>query len=269
MDAMAASAARQGISVEELQGKMDASIESNRKLAASTKEAGKAMDSAADGTERLANEQARLKTESAEAATAMEKLGKALGIVTAAELETQIVAIEKAMQEASDTTKGFSQELIDMEQEGARRIESLELRAKGLRDGLGDIGKEAADAALGIADFGKKADDAGDQVDDLGAAIDDAGDGMGTLSTRVRDTNSALSDQARQARTTRGELVQLTAVAESLALAQARTELAITKAQRKRITGTRGSREDTDYNLSPFGTGGLFTVEPDGNLRFA
>jgi hypothetical protein len=61
-------------------------------------------------------------------------------------------------------------------------------------------------------------------------------------------------------------LQQLTAVAESLALAQARTELAITKAQRKRVTGTRGSRE-IDYNLSPFGTGGIVNVEPDGTLR--
>jgi hypothetical protein len=209
----------------------------------------------------------------------MEKLGTALGIVTAAKLEAEAVAIEMALLAARDATKGFSQELVDMEAEGGRQMESLRLRAEGLASGLGDIGKEAANAALGFDDLGESAvtagkaiDAAGEALDSTGDAAEETGENFDGLTRSVRDTNSALSDQASQASITRGELVQLTAVAETLALAEARTALAATQAQRGSIAARnarngRGTDTQSSYALSQFGTGGRATLDDDGNLR--
>ena len=213
----------------------------SKALASTLDETKARMKGFADETARAAEEAAKLRDKAKESATAMEKLGAALGLVTSAELAAEILEIEKALETAREATGGFGEEFERLEAIAAQEIGSIQNRIEGLRDGLGDMGE----AAVG----------AGDNFDDL--------------TRSVRDTNSALSDQARQARTTRGELIQLTAVAETLALAEARTALAATKAARKRITGTRGSRESSisDYGLSPFGTGGRVTVQPNGSLE--
>jgi ABC-type transporter Mla subunit MlaD len=256
------------------------------------------MVTATDAAEHLANEQLRLKTAATESATAMEKLGTALGIVTAAHLEAEIVAIEKALAAARDTAGSFSQELLDMESEGGRQIESLALRAEGLRDGLGDIGEEAANAALGfddlgesaaragralddtgdaIAGFGNKSDDTGDQVDDLGEAIDGASESADTLRVGMQSATQGMQLAGAQAITTAGQFDEMrkaagnaAAVAAALAgggtLSQGGSRVRL-QGGGSRLTNISGQTTRSSYALSQFGTGGRSTLDDDGNLR--
>jgi methyl-accepting chemotaxis protein len=239
--------------------------------------ADKAFNSAREGVEDLADAKSELAKIEEEGlarrkrieagllaeADAMAKLGDALGIVTASQLEEEARAIEDALQDARDATLGFSQELSDLEESASRELASLALRTQSVKDGLGDMGKAAADAALGFTKAAVAIDKTGDAVDDTGDSFDD-------LSRSVRNTNSALSDQARQAQATGRELTHLTAISETLALAEARTALAATKEARKNITGVGSQNRDNStgkYGLSEFGTGGRVRVNPDGTLR--
>ena len=246
MDAMAAAAARQGISIEQLQRKLDASAGANRLFGQRTKEAADSMESATGKTKALALAQEQLRQEAKKSATAMETLGKALGEVTSAELAAEIRKIEKALDEARLKTGGFGEEFERLEKIATAKMKSLRDEARDLEDGLGALG---------------------DELDDTGESADDTGESFDELSVSVRSTTSALSQQATQARSTTNELRQLTGVAEQLALAEARTALAATQAQRKRISGVSSQRNVgrfTGFYVGPVGT---FTVNPDGTLR--
>jgi hypothetical protein len=195
-------------------------------------------------------------------ATALSKLAAALGEVTQIELEKELHDITAALDEARESTDGSSDAFVRYEQIAGAKIDRLKERIRGLVDGIGDIGEAADDSVDSFADLGEEIDDTGDSADDAGDSFDD-------LTRSVRTTNSALSEQARQAQATGRELKQLSAINEALALAEARTALAATKEERKRISGTSISRNDglSKYGLSEFGTGGRVRVNPDGTLR--
>jgi uncharacterized protein YoxC len=216
----------------------------------------KAQDEAAARTARI---EAALNKE----ATALSKLAAALGEVTQIELEKELNDITKALDEARESTDGNSDAFTRYEEIARQKSESIILRLRGIRDGLGDVGEDAARASLGFNKLG-------DAIDKAGDALDDTGDSFDSLSVSVRDTNSALSDQALQAKATGRELKHLTALNEQLALAEARTALAATQEERKNITGIGGINRDNStgkYGLSEFGTGGTLRVNPDGTLR--
>ena len=197
------------------------------------------VESAADAQERLAEE-------AGEAATAMEKLGDSLDQVTSAELSAEILEIETNLEAVRVTTGGIGPEFERLEQIATAKIASIGTRIEGLTDGLGDAGKA---------------------LDGVGDSASDTGDQFDTLGTSVQGTTDALSRQATQARTTTRALEGLTAAQESLTLAQMRTALAATQAARKRITGVSSqSSIISDFALSPFGTGGRYTVDANGNL---
>jgi hypothetical protein len=235
-----------------------------------------AYDSARKGMEGLtdaqiayndAQEEAEARTKRIEAglnkeATALSKLAAALGEVTQLELEKELNDITTALDEAREATDGSTDAFVRYEQIAGEKIERLKDRIQGLRDGLGDIGDAADDSVDSFEDLGDAVDDTGDSADDTGDSFDD-------LSRSVRSTNSALSDQARQAQATGRELKQLSAINETLALAEARTALAATKEARKNITGVGSQRDSgtSSYGLSEFGTGGKVRVNPDGTLR--
>jgi uncharacterized phage infection (PIP) family protein YhgE len=239
--------------------------------------ADKAFKSAREGVEDLtdeydafndAQEEAIARSTRIEAAldkeaTALSKLAAALGEVTQIELEKELNDITKALDEARESTDGNSDAFTRSEEIARQKSESIILRLRGIRDGLGDVGEDAARASLGFNKLG-------DAIDRTGDALDDTGDSFDSLSVSVRDTNSALSDQALQAKATGRELKHLTALNEQLALAEARTALAATQEERKRITGIGGINRDNStgkYGLSEFGTGGTLRVNPDGTLR--
>ena len=249
-----ARAAALGITIEELKLRLKETTLENRSLGIAAKETAESIETEAQAAERAADAAAALAREEQKAATAMEKLGTALGIVTSAKLDAEILAIETAMRKARDSTEGFSQELIDLEAEGARQIKSLELRMKGVADGAGDMGEEAANAALG---FGT-----------LDEAVGSASQSIDKATTATRGSTAALASAATQARITSREYQALSAVSQSLALAQARTALR----QTQRARGVRGSSTSGgggigNYGLSPFGTGGKYTLDADSNLR--
>ena len=252
--ALDARAAALGITIKELRLRLKATTLENRELGIAAQETAGSIETEAQAAERAADAAAKLAREEKEAATAMEKLGTALGIVTSAKLDAEILDIEQAMQKARDSTEGFSQELIDMEAEGAKRIKILEQRSASLAAGLGDIVFAA--------------DDAGNAIDDLGEAVAAAAVSTDKSATATRGSTAALSAAAAQARITTGEYVRLGAVAETVAIAQARTALR----QTQRARGVRGSSTSGgggigNYGLSAFGTGGLVKVNADGILE--
>ena len=257
MTALNARATELGITTETLSLRLKRAVLENRSLGVSAQESAVALGTEADAAERAAEAAAKLARGEKEAATAMEKLGAALGLVTSAKLDAEILKIELAMQKARDSTEGFSQELVDMEAEGAARIKVLEARSRSLAAGLGDIEEAAEDA-------GGKIDILGDELDETAISTDRV-----TNSTRL--ATSALAQESAQANRTASSLRNLTAVEESLTLAQARTALAKTQAERRRITGTGGSSDGTilDGGLSEFGTGGRRKLSADGNLGLA
>jgi len=239
-----------------------------------TSEFAKAQEDAAARTARI---EAALKGE----ATALQKLGEALGIVTAAELEAEVRAIEEAMQAARDATLGFSQELIDAEAEGTRQVESLRLRADNMRRGLGDMGKAAADAALGFTDLNSAAETTGENIDELGDSIDDTTDGAGAMSAAMRTVAVAVEDSGTRALTAAqrfNELAEAAGRAAAVADAVARGGRTSSDGRRvhlpgggSRLTREPGLRQSTvlqgGTGLSDFGSGGRFSLNPDGTLR--
>ena len=84
---------------------------------------------------------------------------------------------------------------------------------------------------------------------------------------RIAHDSNGIKREASLA--TAGALRSLKAVNESLALAEARTALAVTQAERRRVGGVSSQRGDSlndRFGLSPFGTGGRHTVNPDGSV---
>ncbi len=204
------------------------------------------METWADANEKAAARTKRIEAGILAEATALDKLREAIGQVTQAELQTELDDITTALEAARIETGGNTAAFLEMEAKVAPAIDHLKARIKGLADGTGDIGEALSDVSLIAGTTGNQFDD---------------------LSTSVKGTTDALAAQETQARGTAKALVLLTGVQESLALAEARTALAATQAARKRITGV-GSQSSiiSDFNLSPFGTGGRVTANPDGNL---
>jgi len=229
-----------------------------------TTEQGKFNDAQDKAAARTARIEAALNKET----SALSKLAEALGEVTQIELEKELLDISAALGEARESTDANSDAFVRYEQIATERMALLQTNIQRLRDGLDVLVVSTDDAGGSVAGFGDKTDDAGDSVDDLGDSVDETGRSLDGLSNSVRNTNSALSAQASQARQTRSELVQLTAVAEALALAEARTALAATQAERGRITGTQGGRDASTgkYTGRFVGNVGTYIVNPDGSL---
>ncbi len=199
-----------------------------------------------DAQEEALKRRKRIEASLLAEASALDTLRTAIGEVTQAELQKELDEITLSLEAARIETGGNTAAFVEMAAKVSPIVDHLKARIKGLADGTGDIG-EALETVSAIAST------TGDQFDDLGLS--------------VRGTTNALASQSRQARITATDLRTLTGVAESLALAQARTALAATQAARARITGVSSQFTSVeDYALSPFGTGGRYTVDARGNL---
>jgi len=283
MNALAGAAARQGISIEQLQRNLEATVGANRLLRDRTKETTEAMVVATEAAERQARAQAKLDAAAKESATAMEKLGTALGIVTSAQIETEIREIEQALEAARDKTGGLGEEFERLEEIATARIEALRAQVERLQDGLGNLSATAGEAGGNIGSLGTAAEEAGDSVGDLGDALDktnESASGTGEvfqqLDGNVRAANRGLREQIEVLRITSGEYDRLRrTMGETVALQEAlerggRLTQGGTRVRfpggGSRLVNTSG-RGTSDYGLSPFGTGGRQTNNPNGTLR--
>ena len=246
--ALEETAFRLRITVEELELRMKGAVVETRALGIAAREAAEGIDKAGDEAKDTADELKKLEEAAQESADAMISLGDALDIVTASELEKEILDIEDALEKAREATGGFGDEFRRAERIAGEKIDALRDRIVFLRDGLGDAAeaaKETADELLG-----------------LGTTSEQTGRKLNGMTT-------ALRGQATQAESTTRALVTLSAVSEQLALAQARTDLAATQAARGRITGVSSQRGEVGaFTGLPVGGGTrqTFRVNPDGSL---
>jgi len=199
-------------------------------------------------TSAVAEELEKLRKAAKQSADAMTELGAALDIVTASELENEITEIEAALEKAREATGGFGDEFRRAERIAGEKIDKLRDRIVFLRDGLGDTAgaaKDTADEIIGLGDSSEQ------------------------TSRKINGMTTALRGQATQAESTTRALTTLSAVAETLALAEARTALAATQAARKRISGVSSQRGDSSINTG-FWTGSFkITTLPDGTRVYS
>jgi len=198
------------------------------------------LESYSDAQEKANNRTLRIEASIAKETSALSLLAAALGEVTQAELEKELLDIQDALEKARQSTDASSDAFVRYERIANEKIDLLKTNIRRLVDGL-DV-------------LGETTEDTGDSFDDLTGSVD--------------DTNAALSRQATQARATASDLRALTGVAGSLALAEARTALAITQAERRRVTGVSSQQDPNRGSITglPVGPVGTFIVQPDGTL---
>jgi len=199
--------------------------------------------------------------------------------------KTDITTIATNLETVRAATGGIGPEFELMEATAAKSIESLELRVEHLNLGLGDMGKEAADAALGFGTLtsalkgaGGAADDTGDSVEDLDESLVSAktsttalDSGMRSAEVGIRRAGDQALATARQFDALRKSAGEAAAVAAALAaggyLTQGGTRIRFPTGG-SRLTNTSGRGTGvSSYSLSAFGTGGSYTLDASGNLR--
>ena len=229
------------------------------KLNEGLKNSEEAYNSARSGVEGLTQAQidAEARTKRIEEgllaeATALDTLRDAIGEVTQAELQKKLGDITAALEAARIETGGNTAAFLEMESKVTPAIDHMRNRIEVL-------------ARTG-RDLGEMADATGEQIDDLGETLEATALSTDKAAVATRGSTAALSASAAQARVTAGEYVRLSAVAETLALAQARTALRQTQRARG-VRGSSGSSGIGDFGLSPFGTGGKVKVNADGILE--
>ena len=201
-----------------------------------------------DATEEAAKRTAAIEAQLNKEASALSKLAAALGEVTQIELEKELLDISEALEQARNSTDASSDAFVKWERIAEAKIDRLKENIRRFRDGLELLEDQTDDNTQSLSEFGDQSDDTSNSV------------------TRL---TSALSGQESQARATANAVGNLTAVAETLALAEARTALAATQAARGRISGVSSQREEvgsfTGLPVGP-GTRQTFRVNPDGSL---
>jgi transposase len=205
MDAMATTAKRLGISVDELQDKLDRGVRLNDAVTASTKEMGEAMAAAADGTAQLANEQEKIKTEAEESAPALAEVA-----TETEKVGTKAEAAGESVEQLGTSFEGTRQSAVEMTSVMATLNAGLALNRTFL-----------ANTAIAYDTLKKKIGETAAQQSALSS-------GMAQLSqggTRIRFAGGG-----------------------------------------SRLVNTTG-RGSSSYALSPFGTGGRYNVNADGNME--
>ena len=149
--------------------------------------------------------------------------------------------------------------------------------------GLREIDASASLAAPAMDEVAKstekvveKAAEAGESVDDLGVAFDGAREsadqmrvGMQSATTGIQQAGAQALITARQFDQLRKSAGDAAAVSAALAgggtLSQGGTRINL-PGHGSRLVNTTG-RGSSSYGLSPFGTGGKYKVDADGNMR--
>jgi hypothetical protein len=209
--------------------------------------------------------------------TAMDKLAAALGLVTEAELEKQLADIAIALEEARIATGGASDQFIAYAEAAKEATEKIEERLVSVRGGFGDLEDVVDKAKESVTEFGQTSDSAGSQVGHLEQALDDARISTDDLRAGLRSTTSELVAAGAQAILTASQFDALRKAAGDAAAVTAALQGGGTLSQGgtrirlagggSRLTNTTGRTGTSNYGLSPFGTGGRYDVDENGNLR--
>lgn len=251
LTALESTAFRLGITVEELQLRLVGAVVETRSIGVASKEAAGGLSAAAKEAEAAAKAMKALEKEAKDSADAMDELGEALGEITSIELAEEISDIEEALEKARETTGGLGREFERLEEVAAGKIDSLKARIEGLRDGVGDLGDEAARTA--------------DRTDDLGRAMGSASSDAEALSRGVRSTSSALRLVTADASSASREFDRLSRSSQGVAQSQQR--VATTPTLFGRTSLTRGG--ETTINTG-FWTGSYtITTLPDGTRVYS
>ncbi len=188
---LSATAARLGISMDELRSRLEAGVKSNDALRGSTDAVADSHDDAAAAALKNAEAQAVLDKASGEAATAMEKLGAALGIVTSIELAGEIAEIEAALEAARVATGGFSQEFIQMKDVAEVTIAGIERRMESLKNGTGDLAEAVDDTAISFDGWTTSLDNTNTSLDSQIAKLNEERAALGLVEIAVLNLTQA------------------------------------------------------------------------------
>lgn len=137
--ALEATAARFGITVEEVRERMAAAGGTITEVNTKLDEAGEGLDDLANKAGNAGNETVKLTDHFKTATDAALGLGSALGEVTSIELAVEIEKIREALAESTAEMDKNGAEYIRLEAIAAEKIESLQTRITNLRNGLGDL----------------------------------------------------------------------------------------------------------------------------------
>lgn len=191
-----------------LESRLLASLSASAKAALGLEQTSESAAKAATGLGQAADQADRLSGSASSATSAVEKLGDALGVVTSADLASQIATIETNLAKARTELGANSDEFVRLEEVAREKLESLRARLESVRRGLGDL--EGQGAAL-TAENQK-----------LASSFDDVGAGAAAAVDSLRATGSASASAATGQRSLQRELSTTRQRYDSAAAAAAR-----------------------------------------------
>lgn len=291
MDAMARSAAAQGISIEELKRRIDANVGANRLLGDRTREAAAAMEEAKEKTDALAESQKKLDEETSAAATALEKLAASLGTVSSAEIAAEIAELEANLETARVETGGFGREFEKLAETATEKIGVLKETFNRLQEGLGETREAAEETAETVDDLGETLEDTGGAAEDTGVSMETLGGslnkttediaalsaGVGVATDKLKAVHAQavftsqafdnLSDSAGRAAAVSAALNAGGTLTQGGTRVRVRSGSRLTNISGRTTYNVVNTGSMSAYSLSPFGTGGKVTVDPNGDTR--
>lgn len=178
-------------------------------------------------------------------------------------------SLAEDLKNVDDKTDAFQQRILLMATELGKSGQALFLVGTGLKE----VEAKASLAAPAVDRIAEAVKAIADEAEDATEEIDGLSDGFNRNSVEAREAAAALSLQTEKIRALGVQAFLTSAALESLALAQARTALAVTQDERSRIGRVIGSdsgggtQARGSYTGLPVGNVGTFIVQPDGTLR--
>ena len=182
---------------EELAKRLDATLGPLLKNDGATRAWALAMEQAGKEAAELVEKQNLLTAASKKSATAMDELGKAIGIVTSAELAAEIVEIQTKLESARAATGGLTDEFLRAEEISGQAIDNLKLRMESLKDGAGDLATEVDDAAISFDGFTTSLGDTNIEIDSQIAKLNQQREALGLVQIAVLNLTQAQERRLR------------------------------------------------------------------------
>lgn len=151
------------------------------------------IEKAADEAPGLADGLDQVAGAGATATSATEKLGKALGVITSAEIETEIAGITESLEKSREELGANSREYILLEEVASAKLARLEERQESLRRGLGDLTETTSEARAEFADFGDTLDDVALSEEALAVATGRSAEAFDRQRRAALDARSAIA----------------------------------------------------------------------------
>ena len=233
--ALEATAKRYGVTVDALTVALKDGTAAQLAQEAATRRANQELAEAKEKADEAAEALKKLSEDAVkETTTAMEDLAKALGVVTSIELEEELATLEKNFRLVAASTFGASTEFASYARGVEAETSNLRARIESLKGGMGDLKdttEEAVPAAKQLADeFVRGAE---------------AADAEGLALRRLKADTEALIGPTQQL--INGRIVLFDQLGRRVGSRLARTP----------------GPADSGLGLAQFGTGGLFSRNPD------